>query len=225
MIADLAADYRVVAYDLRGSGRSEATPGPYTIDLLVEDLDGLLAALDLGPAFLVGHSLGGGIVLGEAAAHPERARAVVGVGAVVELPEAGRDGMRTRAETVEANGMAAVAETVATNGLAPAFREARPAEFQEFVSMLATAKVDGYAAQCRALATMSLTEDLGRIRAPTLLVCGELDAVSPPATNEANAARIPNASTAVFPDCAHIVPWEKPQELLQELRRFLADVS
>ena len=213
VIAELAGEFRVVVYDLRGSGASEATPGPYTIDLLQQDLDALLAALDLGPAGLVGHSLGGGIVLAEAARRPERVRAVVGVGAVTALPDAGREGMRTRAETVEANGMAAVAETVATNGVSPTFRESRPEEFQELISMLGSANVTGYAAQCRALEALDLTDELGSISAPALLVAGELDQASPVARNEENAALV-GAELLVLPDTAHIIPWERPAELL-----------
>lgn len=220
VIAELAEEFRVVVYDLRGSGTSETTPGPYTIDLLQQDLDALVSALDLGPVGLMGHSLGGGIALAEAARHPDRVRAVVGVGAVTTLPEAGREGMRTRAEAVEASGMVAVAETVATNGVSPAFRERQPEEFQELISMLGSANPAGYAAQCRALEVMDLTGELGAIRAPTLLVAGELDQASPVARNEANAALV-GAELVVLPDCAHIISWEKPAELLAAARPVL----
>lgn len=220
VIADLAEEFRVVVYDLRGSGTSETTPGPYTIDLLQRDLDALVTALDLGAAGLMGHSLGGGIALAQAARRPDSVRAVVGVGAVTTLPDAGREGMRTRAETVEESGMAAVAETVATHGVSPAFREGRPEAFQELISMLGSANPSGYAAQCRALEGMDLTGELGSIRAPALLVAGELDQASPVARNEANAALI-GAELVVLPDCAHIISWEKPAELLAAARPVL----
>jgi pimeloyl-ACP methyl ester carboxylesterase len=223
MIAPLAGEFRVVTYDLRGSGASEATPGPYTIELLADDLDGLIGTLELGPVGLVGHSMGGSIVLLEAARHPEHVRSVVAVGAPTELPEAGKEGMRARAETVEAEGMTSVAETVATNGLAPSFREANPEEFQEFISLLASNRPEGYAAQCRALVAMAVTERFADVAAPVLLVCGELDQASPPAMNEANAARLPNAQIVQLGDCAHIIPWEKPAELLDAVRGFLPE--
>ena len=69
VIAELAEEFRVVVYDVRGSGISEATPGPYTIDLLQQDLDTLVSALELGRVGLMGHSLGGGTVLAQAARH------------------------------------------------------------------------------------------------------------------------------------------------------------
>jgi 3-oxoadipate enol-lactonase len=222
-IAELAQEYRVVAYDLRGSGRSEVTPGPYTIEQLADDLAALVDSLGLGPVALVGHSMGGGIALQYAVTHPARVRAVIGAGAVAELPEQGKQGMQARAETVESQGMAAVAETVATNGLAPSFREAHPEEFQELVSLLASNRPDGYAAQCRALVTMAVAGRLPQVTAPVLLVCGELDQASPPAMNEANAALLPDARVVQLADTAHIIPWERPAELLGAIRDFLRE--
>ena len=73
-IADLAREFRVVAYDLRGSGQSETTPGPYTIDLLVDDLRALVEALSLGRVALAGHSMGGSVVLSYAARFPDDVR-------------------------------------------------------------------------------------------------------------------------------------------------------
>jgi 3-oxoadipate enol-lactonase len=219
-IAPLAEEFRVIAYDLRGSGKSDVTPGPYSIDLLAGDLDGLVAALELDRVALVGHSLGGGIALRYAAKRPGGVRAVVGAGAVAELPEQGRAAMEARAEAVESGGMAAVAETVATNGLAPSFREAHPEELQELISLLASNKPEGYAAQCRALVAMTAGH-LHEVSAPVLLVFGELDLASPPAMNRENAARLPNATLVEVPDSAHIVPWEKPEALLGAALPFL----
>jgi 3-oxoadipate enol-lactonase len=163
--------------------------------------------------------MGGGIALELAGRDPERVRAVVGVGAVAQLPDAGREGMATRAATVEADGMGAVAETVATNGLAPSFREAHPEEFQEFISLLASNRPAGYAAQCRALVEMAVP--LERVSAPVLLVSGELDQASPSAMNEANAARLKDGRFVEIPDAAHILPWEKPRDLLDAALPFL----
>jgi 3-oxoadipate enol-lactonase len=171
----------------------------------------------------MGHSMGSSIVLEEAGRHPDRVRAAVAVGAAIELPAQARAGLATRAETVEREGMNAVAETVATNGTAPAFREAHPEELQALVSLLAGNDVRGYAAQCRALVEMAITEHLGRIAAPVLLVCGELDAVSPPAANREAAGWIPDARVVEIPGCAHIIPWEKPDELREAARPFLLE--
>jgi 3-oxoadipate enol-lactonase len=224
-VDDLAGDFRVTAYDLRGAGKSAVPEGPYTVQQLVDDLDSLLAALGLESALLLGHSLGGTVALKYAADHPERVLGVVGVGAVAELPEQGREGMLTRAETVEAQGMGAIAETVATNGTAPSFRERHPEGYRAFVALLESNDPAGYAALCRAVAGIDIVPDLERIEAPVLLIAGDRDMVSPPAANEANAARIPNARYVPIEDCAHIVMLERPEELAELARSFLLEVA
>ena len=117
--------------------------------------------------------------------------------------------------------MGAVAETVATNGVSPTFREGEPAEFQEFIRLLAGNDPRGYAAQCRALVGLELVGRLGSITAPTLLISGDRDGVSPPAVTESNAAAIPNGSFQIVEDCGHILTWEKPAALAATAWPFL----
>jgi 3-oxoadipate enol-lactonase len=217
----LARDSQVVVPDLRGAGASPKPPGPYSLQDFVDDLHALVERLELAPVALVGHSFGGSIVLAYGARHPEHVRAVVGVGAPTELPDQNREGMRTRADTVEAQGMAAVAETVATNAMAPSFREARPDEFRAYVELLASADPGGYAATCRTIAELDIGDDLPRIAAPVLLVGGDSDGVAPPDANRRNAKRIPAGSYVEIGDCGHIIPWEKPEALLEAVRPFL----
>jgi 3-oxoadipate enol-lactonase len=222
-IAELAAEARVIAYDLRGSGASEVTPGPYTIDLLAEDLGALVDALQLGRVALLAHSLGGSIALAYAARSPASVRALVGVGAPVGFPEEARAGLAARAETVEADGMAAVAGTVATNGVSPTFQEQNPEPFQELVAMLAANDPAGYAAQCRALVELDLAGRLGAVEAPVLLIAGDRDGVSPPAVTEANAALVPDGRAVIVEDCGHIMPWERPEALADAAWPFLRE--
>jgi pimeloyl-ACP methyl ester carboxylesterase len=147
--------------------------------------------------------------------------AVVAVGGLTDLPDAARQGLRDRAETVESSGMQAVAETVATNAIAPSFHGRQPDEFRAFVELLAANDPAGYAATCRAVAGFSLTERLGRIEAPVLLIGGDLDGVAPPAAQEKAASRIANSRYVEVPDCGHILPWEKPDVLRDEVLGFL----
>ena len=218
---ELARDFRVVVSDLRGAGASPSPPGPYTLQDFVDDLGGLVERLELAPAALVGHSFGGSVVLEYAAQRPGEVSAVVAVGAPTELPEQSRQGMRARADTVEREGMDAVAETVATNGTAPSFREEHPDEFHAYVELLRGANPAGYAATCRAIADVDIGDHLAQITAPVLLLAGERDAVAPPELNRRNAERIAGSTFGEIPDCGHIVPWEKPEALLEAARPFL----
>ncbi|MEV8512191.1 alpha/beta hydrolase [Dactylosporangium sp. NPDC051484] len=78
-----AAGLNVVMYDLRGHGHTERPPEGYTLDDFVDDLEALLAALDItGPVLLLGNSFGGTIAFGYAARHPERVAAIATVESV-----------------------------------------------------------------------------------------------------------------------------------------------
>ena len=180
-------------------------------------------ALALGRVALVAHSMGGSIALMYASRYSGDVTALVGIGAPAEFPEQARTGLEGRAQTVEADGMDAVAETVAANGVSPTFREGQPKEFRKLVAMLAANDRAGYAAQCRALVGLGIADRLANITAPTLLISGDRDGVSPPAVTEANAGSIPGARFTIVEDCGHIPTWEKPEELAQTAWPFLRE--
>jgi len=79
LVRTLEGDYDVIAFDARGHGRSDAPDAGYGVADRVADLTGLIDALDLTDAILLGHSMGGDTVLATAAAHPDLPRAVVAV--------------------------------------------------------------------------------------------------------------------------------------------------
>ena len=219
-IPELARGFRVVAYDLRGSGRTDVTP-PYSLEQLVRDLDALVRHFSFDSFGLVAHSLGGAIALRYAAEHRDRVAALITAGAPTEFPPETRDALRTRAATVEQSGMAAVAETVATNGMAASFREWHPQEFRAYAALLESNDPGGYAPLCRTTAELQVTDVLERISCPTVLISGEHDAVAPPATARRAASRISDASFVLVEDCGHILPWEKPEALTAAARPVL----
>ena len=219
----LEREFTVVTCDLRGAGRSEIPPGPYSLDDFVGDLRGLVEQLGLERPALVGHSFGGTIALAYAAAYPGDVSAVVAMGGPTDLPDAARQAMRDRAATVEEQGMAAVAETVATNGTAPEFREQMPDEYAAFLAMLEANDPAGYAATCRAIADFDTGGRLERITAPVLLVGGIADGVAPPAAQAATAERIADAWYLEVPHCGHIAPLERPDVMRDEVHDFLSD--
>jgi 3-oxoadipate enol-lactonase len=220
---ELAREFTVVTYDLRGTGESDRPPGPYSVDDFVADLRSLVGELSLARPALVGHSFGGSIAFAYAAKYPGEVSALVVAGGPVALSEQAQQAMQDRAETVEAEGMGAVAETVATNGTAPSFRERNPDEFKSYVEVLAANDPLTYAATCRALAAMDLHDALRRISAPVLLVAGDRDGVTPPLAQEETMAALADVTRVEVPDCGHISPWEKPAVLRDEVLGFLRE--
>jgi pimeloyl-ACP methyl ester carboxylesterase len=217
----LAERFRVIAYDLRGLGQSGTPSPPYTLDQLVGDLHGLVTELALGRVALLGHSLGGAVVLAYAAEHPERVNAVVGVAAPSFTPEAQREHLAERAAAARRDGMGPIAELHIARGLPEAFTQAHPDDVATYRGVIAGSDPVGYAAQCGVIADLDLTGGLRRIDAPALLVQGELDTVVPAADARATAAAIPHCSYVELPGCGHVLPFERPGELVEQVLAFL----
>jgi 3-oxoadipate enol-lactonase len=213
VVDPLAERFRVVAYDLRGLGRSGTPEPPYTMDALVGDLSALADGLGLERFALVGHSLGGAVGLAFASQHPERLRTLVGISAPSITPEEQRAQLADRAEAAIRDGMDAMAEVHAQNGLPEAWRRAHAADVAVYKGIIAGSDPRGYAAHCAVIAALDLRDALGAIRAPALLVQGELDAVVPAEAVRATAAAIPGCEYVELPGCGHVVPFERPGDL------------
>jgi 3-oxoadipate enol-lactonase len=213
----------VVTFDLRGTGGSARPAGPYSLDDFVGDLRAVVRHLALERPALVGHSFGGSIALAYAARHSDVV-AVVAAGGPVVLPEQGRQAMRERAETVEASGMGVVAGPVATNAMAQSFREAHPEELRAYTALLEANDPAAYAATCRVLAQLDLRPELGRITAPVLLIAGDRDGVTPPAALDEVEGALRDVRRVEVPDAAHVLPWERPDVLREEVRSFLRSI-
>jgi 3-oxoadipate enol-lactonase len=216
----LAEDFRVIAYDLRGLGRSETPALPYSMDLLTGDLHGLLGLLGLERVVLVGHSLGGAVSLAYAIERPARVAALVGVAAASGTPIDQRPHLAARAELARTEGMDAIAELHARNGLPEDYRQAHPDDVAAYKAIIAGGDPEGYAGHCGVIAALDLSAGLGRIGAPVLLVQGELDGVVPAAAARATAASIPDCEYVELPGCGHVVPFERPAELVERIREF-----
>lgn len=183
----LSARYRLVLYDARGHGRSEAPAAPeqYSMDRYVDDLRALLDHLRLEQAFIGGLSMGGMVALQFALTYQQRVRALLlcdtsaSYRFIADTGEQERwDEFRNRLEALARDGgMEAVMRATAENAaraLEPG--EAFPEGVARHLENLARMDVRGYLGSVRALRERPDLEDrLGEIRVPTLVVAGEHD--------------------------------------------------
>lgn len=218
----LSKYFRVVALDLTGSGRSDKSKRTYSIETWVEEIAALMDHLNLPPAVVAGHSMGTVIVQKLAATHPQKTKAIVLAGALVELGPPGKEAFSKRADSVEKDGMAGVADTVLGGALSAGTRERNLALTGMVREMLLANDPACYAGHCRALVAGSAKADQPQIACPTLLVVGDQDPVTPLALQKTIAGAIAKSQIRIVPNTAHLTMLESPEAFNAIVLEFLA---
>jgi pimeloyl-ACP methyl ester carboxylesterase len=187
-----------------------------------EDISILIQQLGTGPVILTGHSMGGYIALAFAKAYPKLLRGLVLVGtkAGADSVEAAK-ARRATAEAVRLKGISVVVDAMAPKMLAASNKDE-----------LMTASVRGFMASASPEGIMSallgmaerpdMSDQLGDIRVPTLVIVGADDTVIPPIESEALAKAIPEAQLKVIPHAGHLVAWEQPEAFNAAMSEWLA---
>ena len=191
----LSGEFRVITPDLRGHGESQVVAGPYTMELLADDLKGLLDALNLDKVALGGFSMGGYAVFSFYRKYPERVESLMLLDTRPQPDsdegKAGREGM---AQLAESEGAAPIAERLVPRLLAEATVANRQDVVDRLTAMITSCPVEGIAGDLRGMALRGDSTDLlAGISVPTLLVVGDQDVITPPAESQMMASTIPNA--------------------------------
>jgi len=231
-IEALSDAYRVIAVDLRGHGQSEATPGPYSMATLADDLHGLLQALEVERATLAALSMGGYVLMAFWRAYPQSVRALVltDTRAGADTPE-GRQKRKETVEQVRAEGTEDVIEGMLPRLLSRTTMRDKPEVVAHTREMMARASVEGVIGALQGMAARpDSTPTLKTVSVPTLIVVGEQDVITPPDTAQAmqdailTGGRTTQVKLVQVPDVGHMVPIEAPETYNQLLRGFLGDL-
>lgn len=223
VIAPLARDYRVLSYDKRGHGLSDTPDGDYTLDQHVGDLSGLLDHLGIERLALAGVSVGGLIAQGFALTAPERLAALVLCDTAPKVGDAAL--WNGRMDLVRAQGLGAIADGIMERWFSPAFRQHQPEALAGWRNMLLRADPKGYAATCATLRDSDLTDAIGAIGTPTLVVAGDEDQATPLELVRACAQAIAGAWFEVLAGVGHIPSLEQPEALAALMRDFFKEVG
>jgi 3-oxoadipate enol-lactonase len=205
----LPEDVRLIAYDQPGHGRSVGLEPPGSLDDLADDLMAVLDEEGADTALVCGLSLGGMVGIRAAARYPDRVDRLVLVctSAIPGDPLKWRD----RADLVRAQGMEVFVTRTKRSWFTPEFSESHQQLVHELEADLASVEPESYAACCDIIRGLDLTEDLGRIVAPTLVIGGANDKGFPPRHAEYLRAHIRNASLTVIEDSAHLPNLQHPE--------------
>ena len=226
--------FQVLVFDHRGIGYSDAPDTKYSTRLFAEDLASLMNHLGLGRAHVLGHSMGGRVAQWLALDHPDRVRSLV-------LAASGPGKYRPEMDYPRAVPLNTAVKLINrrfddfiidhfTSGFwyNPEFREKNPGEFEKirrvFLEVMPEPKP--YLRHVVARQEHELTDRIGEIRVPTLVIVGEKDRVLGDTTDHVESSRflaekIPGAKMVVVPGVRHGLFWEAPQETNRQVLDFL----
>ena len=218
--------FRCITPDNRGTGMSDAPPGPYTIDLMADDIAGLISHLGLAPVKVVGWSLGGSVVQSLLIHHGdlvERAVMVAAFPSYTELQHAWLDASLALRQS-DAPDVAKAA-----HGMPWAFTPRHLSNHQAAFDGLRLigsdphpTSLEAFQAQAAAIRTYDSRAQLPGINTPTLILVGAEDVLTPVAQSIEMADLIPKATLTVLPRGGHGLVIEYMDDTLREITRFLS---
>jgi pimeloyl-ACP methyl ester carboxylesterase len=222
-IDSLADEFRIIAPDLRGFGRSEVTEGMVTMEQFADDVADVLDALRVDqPVTFCGLSMGGYIGWQFWRRYPDRLRALIqcDTRAAADPPEAAR-ARRENAHRVLNEGTGFLVEGMLDKLFAPQSRIGRERVVAATRQVMLDSSPAGVAAALLGMAARSdSTGILGEIDLPTLVVCGRHDAISTVQEMQTIAAAMPHAQFVEIEDAGHMSPLENPRPFSEAVRSF-----
>jgi 3-oxoadipate enol-lactonase len=217
---DLSAAFRVLRYDQRGHGKTEAPGGRYTFDLLIADALGLMDALQIDQANFCGLSMGGATALGLAQRHPSRiARAIVADSGCASTPQSAQQ-WEERIALAQKEGMAPLVEPTVARWFPPDVVAKNPPYLDRVRAMIRATPVNGFIGCAAALADHNYAAAVASVTRPVLFIVGEKDGVTPAAMRKLNAA-LPGSRYVELPGAGHISNMDQPQGFTRAVADFL----
>ncbi len=217
----LRMHYRVLRYDTRGHGDTQAPGGFYSFDLLAEDAIALMDALHVEKAHWVGLSMGGMIGQAVALNHPDRLASLALCDTAAALPPDAQSVWTERIRTAREKGLAHLVDGTMERWFTGPFLSLNPPELRRIREIFLNTPVDGFIGCSEAIRGLDHLEKLHEIVTPTLILVGSEDQGTPVSTSEAMKARIRNARLYVIPSASHLSNIEQADIFNRELLAFL----
>ena len=218
----LTAKYRVLRYDTRGHGATDAPAGAYTLAQLAEDARALLQALGIAKTHWIGLSMGGMIGQTLALKSPELFLSLSLCDTSSRVPAEARPLWQDRIKTAQTQGMEPLVEGTIGRWFTAPFREQHKDVVDPVRTMIRRTPAQGYAGCCAAISTLDLTDRLSAIKIPTLVIVGEEDQGTPVAASQAIQAKIAGSQLEILKSAAHLANMEQPEAFTKALTTFLA---
>jgi 3-oxoadipate enol-lactonase len=222
VVAAFGARFNVVLHDKSGHGLSSERTGPSAISTYANDLEALLAHLNLSQVFVCGISVGGLIAQGVYHRRPDLFQGMILSNTALKIGTAETWGARISA--IQSGGISSIADAILERWFAPQFRTSKPEEYALYRNMLVRTPLAGYIACCEAIRDADFTEQAAKMCVPVLCIAGEYDGSTPPALVQDMAARIPNAKYELISGAAHLPCIECPELYAKLVSNFLESI-
>lgn len=209
---------RVIRFDIRGHGGSDAPGGDYTLDTMGHDALRVLDEVGVPHAHVCGVSIGGLVALWLGIHAPDRVGRLVAANTAARLGSAAL--WQERIRTVRRDGLEAIADTTLSRWFTDRFREQHPTTVARFRRMLTGGSVDGYAGCCAVLRDADLRGVLHRITAATLVVTGAQDQATSPADGHVICQNVAGARHLSL-EAAHLANVEQAEPFSSNVMSFL----
>ncbi|HEU4389484.1 MAG TPA: alpha/beta hydrolase [Blastocatellia bacterium] len=222
-VAALGRRYRVVAPDLRGFGESDPVSGVYAVDRMASDLQGLMAALSIEAAVLVGLSMGGYAALAFLRLYPECVLSLVlaNTRATADSPEAREKRLKSAARA-EAEGVEGVVSDMLPLLVGNQTATARPDLVNRVRELALSTQPATIAAAQRGMAGRpDSTSLLASIQKPVLVVAGTDDLITSANEMTAMQGQIPGSTLRIIEGSGHLSNLERPIEFNEAILDFL----
>jgi len=220
-VAFFSRCYQVITFDVRGHGKSDKPPGPYSVPLFAADTAELMKSLAIGRAHVVGISMGGMIAFQLAVDAPNLVKSLVIVNSGPEFVARTfkeRLGILQRLLIVRLLGMRKMGEVLGKRLFPrPEQRHLR----RVLIERWAENDKRAYLASFRAIVGWSVVEHLGGVRCPVLVVAADQD-YTPVSFKEGYAAKLPHTELTIISDSRHLTPVDRPDQFNEALMTFLS---
>lgn len=229
----VAGDFEVIDFDLPGYGQSSGAPREGGLEGIADQVHEFIGALGVAPVHVHGTSFGAMVGLILAAKYPGAIGRLVLSCFLARYDGAARMMRATWRRAARDSGMAAVSDLTAVAGFGRAFyeREEAGAQLASMREAFGRTDPEAFVRGTKMLEQVDLSPWARRVSAPTLLIAGEEDNMTPfsPAGNGIGFSKIqhmiPGCETVVLPGCGHYLVLEQPQAAAALVRNFLQEAA
>lgn len=219
--AALKDSFRVLRYDQRGHGGTEAPTGRYPFDTLLADALALLDALSIKKTHFAGLSMGGATALGLVERHPDRFDRIIVCDSPCQSTPQSSQQWEERIAIAQKQGIDVLVEPTVSRWFPAETLAKNPPYLDKVRAMVRATPVNGFIGCAAALAAHDYAAAVAMVKRPVLFMVGEKDGATPVAMRKLN-EKLPGSRYAELAGAGHISNMDRPAEFTKAIRDYIS---